>query len=97
MTRKSKQPTKNFGTQSTENTNIDVDKLPEFSRANKYIGEYNVYIRNNEVPDGTRCIIYAYSSKTGNGELRNNISIVRDGIAKFDDLRFVAVAQIEGI
>lgn len=89
MTRKSKQPIKTFGIQQTENKNICVDKLPEFSRANKYIGEYNVYVKDNEVPDGTRCTIYAYSVKTGQGELKNNVSVVKDGIAKFDDIRFI--------
>lgn len=89
MTRKSRQPLKNYGTQPTENKNIYVDKLPEFSRANKYIGEYNVYVGNNEVPDGTQCTIFAFSIKTGPGELRNNVSFVRDGIVKFEDLRFV--------
>lgn len=89
MTRKSRQPSKINGIQSTENKNIDVDQLPEFSRANKYIGEYNVFIRNNEVPDGTQCVIFAHSVKTGPGELKNNVSIVKNGVAKFDDLRFV--------
>ena len=89
MVRKSNKLNVTLGCRPTENKNIFVDALPEFARANKYIGNYNVYVQNNEVPDGTLIEIKAYSTKTGWGELKNNISRVVNDKACFEDLRFI--------
>jgi hypothetical protein len=78
-----------FEFRSTENKNIFVGALPQFIRANKYIGRYLIKIYNNEVQDGCPVVIKAYSEKTREGELKNNVSIVQNGIACFEDFRFI--------
>lgn len=78
-----------LGMRPTENQNIFVDILPEFARANKFIGNYKVYVRNEEVPEGMLVAIRAHSAKTGFGEMKNYRSVVTDGVACFKDLRFI--------
>ncbi len=73
----------------TENSNIHVECLPEFIRANKYIGSYFIKVLNNEVPNGCRVVISAFSQKTGEGKLKNNLSTVQNGYAFFEDFRFI--------
>lgn len=79
----------NLGIRSTESPNIFVSILPGFTRANKYIGNYKVFITNNELPENTPVLIRAFSTKTGEGEMKNNCTIIKNGIACFEDLRFI--------
>ena len=74
---------------STEDPSVFVTGLPKFSRANKFIGNYYVYVAHNKIPDGTLVIIKAYSEKTGWGQMKNNTSVLRNGVAFFEDMRFV--------
>lgn len=42
-----------------------------------------------EIPDGTEVIIAAGNDENFNPELKNNRAQMKDGVAKFNDLRFV--------
>lgn len=78
-----------LGIRSTENSNIFVSILPKFTRANKHIGNYKIFIANNELPENTPVLIRAFSTKTGQGEMKNNTTTIKDGIACFEDIRFI--------
>lgn len=80
----------NFDYRQTENPNILVSVFTEFIRANKYIGNHTVLIKNSEVPEGCMVSLRAVSTKTGHGELKNNVTNVRNGVACFEDLRFIS-------
>lgn len=73
----------------TEDPEIFVNCLPKFTRANKFIGTYSVCVVDGRVPDGTMVIIKAFSEKTGWGQMKNNTAVLRDGLACFQDLRFI--------
>ena len=89
MVRKSKQQFTPVTIRETDNKDILVDELPSFTRVNKFLGDFRVHVKNNIVPNGTRVIVRAFSSKTGEGKIKNNESVVINGIAKFCDIRFV--------
>lgn len=74
----------------TDNPAVKCTKLPEFIRAKKQLDiSFCVFVPNGYVPDGTRIAVFAGNLKNPCAELRNNVSQVWNGVARFDDLRFL--------
>ena len=89
MVRKSKKSMVKSEIYQTETPHVKCTKLPEFIRAKKYLGApFCVYFEGNSVTEGVRVSIRASNFKNPNAELKNNESVVRDGVAEFTDLRF---------
>ena len=89
MVRKSKKSLFKSEIYQTENEYVKCTKLPEFIRAKKYLGgPFCVYFENKVVPDGVKVTIRASNFKNPNAELKNNESLVKNGMAEFTDLRF---------
>lgn len=63
--------------------------LPSHWRSNKSLPCAFKVIALDEIPDGTEVIIAAGNDENFNPELRNNTAILKSGVAKFNDLRFV--------
>lgn len=64
--------------------------LPTHWRSNKSLPcAFKVITLDYEVPDGTEVIISAGNDENYNPELRNNVALIKNGVAKFNDLRFV--------
>ena len=76
---------------STDNPSVTCTKLPEFWRANKkFSTPFTVQFADRSLaPEGVRVTITAANHKNQNPELKNNQTIVTNGIARFNDLRFV--------
>lgn len=64
--------------------------LPSHWRSNKSLPcAFKVIAVDYEIPDGTEVIIAAGNDENFNPELKNNRAQMKDGVAKFNDLRFV--------
>lgn len=64
--------------------------LPTHWRSNKSLPcAFKVIALDYEIPDGTEVIISAGNDENYNPELRNNVAPIKNGVAKFNDLRFV--------
>ncbi|XP_055296504.1 segmentation protein Runt-like isoform X2 [Sitodiplosis mosellana] len=64
--------------------------LPTHWRSNKSLPcAFKVIVLDYEVPDNTEVIISAGNEENYNPELRNNLAMLKNGVAKFNDLRFV--------
>lgn len=75
---------------ATDQPCVRCTRLPEFIRAKKHLGSpFCVFVDDNWVPDGARVVIAAGNAKNPCAELRNNVSRVCNGVARFDDLRFL--------
>ena len=64
-------------------------KLPSHWRANKSLPENFRIIALVDVPDGTEVSVTAGNEITPDAELRNEIAVFANCIAKFNDLRFI--------
>lgn len=74
----------------TDEPSVKCTKLPEFIRAKKHLGApFCVYVAQGFVPEATRVVVEAGNFKNPCAELKNNVSRVFNGIARFDDLRFL--------
>lgn len=74
----------------TDNPNVRCTEFPEFWRANKkFPYDVCVHFLNNEVPDGTSVRITACNHKNSNPELKNNSARIVNGVARFNDFRFI--------
>lgn len=74
----------------TDEPAVKCTKLPEFIRAKKHLGApFCVYVAQGFVPDATRVVVEAGNFKNPCAELKNNVSRVFNGVARFDDLRFL--------
>lgn len=74
----------------TEDPNIKCTRLPDFLRAKKRLGApFCVYVTNNHVQEGTKVVLVAGNYKNPTAELKNNTSHISNGVAQFDDLRFI--------
>lgn len=64
--------------------------LPTHWRSNKSLpGQFRVVALDYDIPDGTEVVITAGNDENFNPELRNNTAPMKNGVAKFSDLRFV--------
>lgn len=64
--------------------------LPAHWRSNKCLPyAFNVIALDPEIPDGTEVLITAGNNTNNKAELRNNATIIKNGVAEFKDLRFV--------
>lgn len=64
--------------------------LPTHWRSNKSLPcAFKVIALDYEIPDGTEVVITAGNDENYNPELRNNTALIKNGVAKFNDLRFV--------
>ena len=64
--------------------------LPIHWRSNKSLPcAFKVIALDYDIPDGTEVIITAGNDENYNPELRNNTALIKNGVAKFNDLRFV--------
>ncbi|XP_055296758.1 segmentation protein Runt-like [Sitodiplosis mosellana] len=65
-------------------------KLPTHWRSNKSLpGPFKVIVLDYEVPDNTEVIISAGNEGNCDPELKKNLALLKNGVAQFDDLRFV--------
>ena len=77
------------GLSPTGSPNFLCSKLPDHWRANKTLpGAFKVFAMS-DVPDGTNVSIKAGNDENYCAELRNNHTIMKNSVAKFNDLRFV--------
>eukprot|EP01134_Creolimax_fragrantissima_P003605 CFRG3605T1 len=75
--------------QSTNNQNIVCSKLPSHWRCNKsFLNSFLVYALCH-VPDGTECVVHATNEEQKESEMKNSTATMHNGVATFDDLRFV--------
>ena len=73
----------------TNDENVKCTKLPDHWRIKKSLGfKFQVVFQNNIVKDGCKVKITASNHKTANAVIKNNESVVRNGVAEFNDLRF---------
>lgn len=73
----------------TGSPSILCSTLPNHWRSNKSLpGAFKV-IALDDVPDGTPVTIKAGNDENFNGELKNNTTLMKNNVAKFNDLRFV--------
>lgn len=64
--------------------------LPTHWRSNKSLPcPFRVVALDYDIPDGTEVVITAGNDENYNPELRNNTAPMKNGVAKFSDLRFV--------
>lgn len=64
--------------------------LPTHWRSNKSLPcAFKVIALDYDIPDGTEVVITAGNDENYNPELRNNTALIKHGVAKFNDLRFV--------
>lgn len=63
--------------------------LPNHWRSNKSLPIAFKVFTFQEVPDGTLCTVRAGNDDNYCGELRNHTAAMKNGVAKFSDLRFV--------
>ncbi|XP_031629349.1 segmentation protein Runt-like isoform X2 [Contarinia nasturtii] len=69
---------------------ILCSSLPPHWRSNKSLPcAFKVIVLDYEIPDNTEVIITAGNEEQCNPELRNNTAVLKNGVAKFNDLRFV--------
>lgn len=68
---------------------IFCSPLPNHWRSNKSLQTGFRVVVLDEIPDGTEVVIKAGNDENYCPELRNNISSIKSGVAKFNDLRFV--------
>lgn len=91
MTKKFRNHDERVEMSSTDHPLVTCTKLPEFWRANKkFSTPFTVQFADMSLaPEGTRVTITAANHKNQNPEIRNNQSVVVNGMARFNDLRFV--------
>lgn len=64
--------------------------LPTHWRSNKSLPcAFKVVALDSDIPDGTEVLITAGNDENCTPELRNNSALIKNGVAKFNDLRFV--------
>lgn len=64
--------------------------LPTHWRSNKSLPcAFKVIALDYDIPDGTEVVISAGNDENCTPELRNNTALIKNGVAKFNDLRFV--------
>lgn len=73
----------------TGSPNILCSALPPHWRANKTLPVTFKVVCLNEVPDDTLVTVKAGNDDNCCGELRNNTALMKNQVAKFNDLRFV--------
>ena len=69
--------------------NVLCTALPSHWRSNKTLPTAFKVIALSEVNDGTVVTLRAGNDENFCGELRNNTAIIKNNIAKFNDLRFI--------
>lgn len=74
----------------TGSPSILCTKLPKHWRSNKSLPcTFKVIVLDCDVPDNTEVIISAGNKDNCNGELKNNLALFKNGVAQFNDLRFL--------
>lgn len=73
----------------TGSPNILCTALPSHWRSNKSLPVSFKVVTLDDVKDGTIVMIRAGNDENICGELRNNSAIMKNQVAKFNDLRFV--------
>lgn len=63
--------------------------LPSHWRSNKTLPLAFRVVALGDVPDGTTVTLRAGNDENCTAELRNNVAFVKNGVAKFNDLRFI--------
>eukprot|EP00124_Ichthyophonus_hoferi_P003554 Ihof_evm1s313 gene=Ihof_evmTU1s313 len=75
--------------QPTSNADFYATQLPQHWRCNKSFSHSFQVFAMCKIPDGTAVQVRAYNDDTQNAELKNATAIMENGVATFDDLRFV--------
>ena len=73
----------------TNSPNVLCTQLPAHWRSNKTLPFTFKVIVLGDVKDGTPVSVMAGNEENFSGEIRNNNSMIKNGVAKFHDLRFV--------
>lgn len=74
----------------TGSPNVLCTLLPTHWRKNKSLpSTFKVIALDCEIPDGTEVIVSTGNDYDFNPEVKNNTALIKDGVAKFNDLRFV--------
>ncbi|XP_031629465.1 segmentation protein Runt-like isoform X2 [Contarinia nasturtii] len=69
---------------------ILCSSLPPHWRSNKSLPcAFKVIVLDYEIPDNTEVVITAGNDEDCNPKLKNNTAVLKNGVAKFNDLRFV--------
>ena len=63
--------------------------LPSHWRSNKALPVAFKVVTLGEIPDGTVVTLKVGNDENPCGELRNNVALIKNQVAKFNDLRFV--------
>jgi hypothetical protein len=76
---------------NTDNMFVKCTSLPDFIRAKKRLPHaFCVFFdKSLRLKDGIEVKLEAKSSKNSNGELRNNVTLISNNKAHFEDLRFL--------
>ncbi|KAF8384478.1 rnt-1 [Pristionchus pacificus] len=73
----------------TDSPYIMCSKLPAHWRCNKSLPDPFLVLLLIPIPDGTQVSVSAANDENPCGEVRNATAVVRNQIAKFNDLRFI--------
>ena len=77
----------------TDHPDVKCTKLPDFWRIKKSLHEkFRVYFQNQVCQDGTKVIVRAGNKKYPSAEIKNNETVVLNGVAEFSDLRFISTS-----
>lgn len=73
----------------TGSPNFVCSTLPAHWRSNKTLPAAFKVVALDEVKDGTKVTVLAGNDDNFHAELRNNTAVMKNRVAKFNDLRFV--------
>jgi len=73
----------------TGSPNVVCSALPAHWRCNKSLPAAFTVVALGEVADGTTVRLTASNDENLSGEMRNATAVMRDSVAKFNDLRFI--------
>lgn len=73
----------------TSSPNILCTELPDHWRSNKTLPSQFKVVVVGFVPDNTRVVLAAGNDENDCAELKNNVAYLKNGMARFNDLRFI--------
>eukprot|EP00117_Sycon_ciliatum_P041950 scpid37215/ scgid6236/ Runt-related transcription factor 1; Acute myeloid leukemia 1 protein; Core-binding factor subunit alpha-2; Oncogene AML-1; Polyomavirus enhancer-binding protein 2 alpha B subunit; SL3-3 enhancer factor 1 alpha B subunit; SL3/AKV core-binding factor alpha B subunit len=73
----------------TESPNFLCSSLPSHWRVNKSLPVCFKVVALSEIPEGTKVTITAGNDENHSADLRNNVAVIKNQVARFQDLRFV--------
>lgn len=74
---------------TTGSPSILCTSLPNHWRSNKSLPLHFKVVALDDIPDGTQVTVAAGNDENSFGELKNSVAVMKNQVAKFQDLRFV--------